>query len=260
MLLKEQVAFISGASSGIGEATARLFAKEGARVGVHGRHQKDVEAVVASIRADGGEALPLIADMRDAAAVRVAVDTLAQHYGRLDIAFANAGINGVWAPIDDLTVEEFDETVAINLRGTFITVKFAYPYLRERGGSVIITSSVNGTRMFSNTGATAYACTKAGQVALGRMLALELARDKIRVNTICPGWISTEIEESTEKRDLEGIRPAVEFPEGMMPLTNGKPGKPRDVARLALFLASEQSRLITGTEVFIDAGESLLQG
>jgi NAD(P)-dependent dehydrogenase (short-subunit alcohol dehydrogenase family) len=134
------------------------------------------------------------------------------------------------------------------------------PHLKKQGGSVIITSSVNGTRIFSNTGATAYSCSKAAQVAFAKMTALELAKDRIRVNVICPGAIESEIDENTEKRDVEKVKEPVEFPEGKIPLTDGKPGKGEDVAQLVLFLASDASKHISGSEVWIDGAESLLQG
>jgi NAD(P)-dependent dehydrogenase (short-subunit alcohol dehydrogenase family) len=125
---------------------------------------------------------------------------------------------------------------------------------------VIVTASVNGTRIFSNTGATAYSCSKAGQVAFTKMTALELAPDKVRVNVICPGAITTQIDENTEKRDLEEVRIPVKYPEGSQPLTGGTPGTAEQVAQLVLFLASDASSHITGTEVWIDGAESLLRG
>jgi NAD(P)-dependent dehydrogenase (short-subunit alcohol dehydrogenase family) len=166
----------------------------------------------------------------------------------------------VWAPIDELAPEEWDETLKINLKGTFLTVKYAAPALKKQGGSVIITSSVNGTRMFSNTGATAYACSKAAQVAFTKMVALELAKHKIRVNVICPGAIETSINENTDARHLERAREPVEFPKGQIPLTRGEPGTAEQVAELVLFLASSASSHISGTEVWIDGTQSLLQG
>jgi NAD(P)-dependent dehydrogenase (short-subunit alcohol dehydrogenase family) len=114
--------------------------------------------------------------------------------------------------------------------------------------------------MFSNTGASAYSSSKAGQVAFTQMIALELAQWQIRANVICPGAIETSIGENTEKRDLESVKIPVEFPEGNQPLTGGKPGKSEDVAELVLFLASDASRHISGTPIWIDATESLLQG
>jgi NAD(P)-dependent dehydrogenase (short-subunit alcohol dehydrogenase family) len=123
-----------------------------------------------------------------------------------------------------------------------------------------VTSSVNGTRMFSNTGATAYACSKAAQVAFTKMIAVELGEHKIRANVICPGWIETEIQENTEKKDLEGAGKQVEFPEGSIPLTDGEPGSSDQVAQLVLFLASNASDHISGTEIWIDGAQSLLKG
>jgi NAD(P)-dependent dehydrogenase (short-subunit alcohol dehydrogenase family) len=188
------------------------------------------------------------------------IQQLAGQWGRIDIVFANAGINGVWAPLEELEPNDWDETLDINLKGTFLTVKYAAPYLKKQGGSVIVTSSVNGTRMFSNTGATAYACSKAAQVAFTKMVALELAEDGVRVNVICPGAIESNIRENTEQRGLEDIRPPVEFPEGQIPLTRGIPGAAEDVAHLVVFLASDASRHISGSEIWIDGTQSLLQG
>ena len=260
MLLKDRVAIVTGAGSGIGKAAALLLAREGARVGALDSDAADVGATVAEIEGSGGSAVALVADVSDAAQVRGAVERVAGEWGRLDVVFANAGVNGVWAPLEELEPEEWDRTLAVNLRGTYLTVKYATPHLKRRGGSVVITSSVNGTRMFSNTGATAYSCSKAGQVAFTQMVALELAKYRIRVNVICPGAITTNIEESTEQRDLEEAREPVEFPEGAIPLTDGKPGSPEQVAQLVLFLASDAASHITGTELWIDGAGSLLVG
>jgi NAD(P)-dependent dehydrogenase (short-subunit alcohol dehydrogenase family) len=260
MKLKDRVAFVTGGGSGIGEATARLLAKEGARVAILDRSAEKLAETIDRIRREGGEAIAVQGDVSRYESVEKAIGEAAGKWGRLDVVFANAGINGVWAPIEELKPEEWDETIAINLSGTFYTIKAAVPYLKRQGGSVIVTSSVNGTRVFSNSGATAYSSTKAAQVALTQMLALELAKDKIRVNVICPGAVETEIEESTERRDLEKAAEPVEFPRGSIPLTDGKPASADQVARLVLFLASDDSSHITGTPVWIDGGGSLLKG
>lgn len=260
MNVKDKVALVTGGGSGIGAASAERLAAAGAKVGVLGRSGDELEQVVSRIEKAGGEALALTADISKEDEMQRAVTELTTRFGRLDIVFANAGINGVWAPLDELKLSEWQQTVDVNLTGTFLTLKTALSHLKERGGSVIITSSVNGTRMFSNTGASAYASTKAAQVAFAKMTALELAKHKIRVNVICPGWIETQIEENTEKRDVEREKEPVEFPEGTVPLTDGGPGSSEQVAELVLFLASEASAHITGTEVWIDGGQSLLQG
>ena len=261
MELENKVALITGAGSGIGKAAALRLAKEGAAVGALSHTENEIRQTAQEIEAAGGRAIPLIADVSDAEAMRTAVAQLVHAFGRLDVVFANAGINGVWAPIDELAPEEWDRTINTNLRGTFLTLHYAVPHLKKAGGgSIIITSSVNGTRIFSNAGATAYSCTKAAQVALAKMAALELAKHRIRVNVICPGAITTEIDENTSARDLEAAKEPVEYPKGEIPLTDGRPGTSDDVAELVLFLASDHSRHITGTPVWIDGAESLLVG
>jgi NAD(P)-dependent dehydrogenase (short-subunit alcohol dehydrogenase family) len=258
--LDQKVAIVTGGGSGIGAAAAKLLAAEGAKVAVLGRTREKLDRVVADIESAGGEAFAVTGDIADYDEVRRSIDAVAGRWGRLDVVFANAGINGVWAPIQELAPEEWEKTLSINLSGTFYTIKAAVPHLKKQGGSIIVTSSVNGTRIFSNAGATAYSVTKAGQVALTKMLALELAKHRIRVNVICPGAITTDIEEHTERRDLDRAREPVEYPEGAIPLTDGKPGSAEQVARLVLFLASDDSSHITGTPVWIDGGESLMQG
>ncbi|NJM08300.1 SDR family oxidoreductase [Candidatus Gracilibacteria bacterium] len=260
MTLQGKVALVTGAGSGIGRATALRFAREGASVGALGRTEDEIEQVVQEIERQGGRAVALIGDISVPQDMEDAVRILTERYGQLDIVFANAGINGVWAPLDELTPGEWEQTVSINLNGTYFTIRAALPHLKQRGGAVVITSSVNGTRMFSNTGATAYACTKAAQVAFAKMSALELAKHRIRVNVICPGAIETAIDDSTEKRDLESEQEPVEFPKGKIPLTDGTPGTSDQVASLVYFLCSDQASHITGTEMWIDGAQSLLQG
>lgn len=258
MSVKNKVALVTGGGSGLGEAAAKIMAVEGAKVAVLGRTPDNVNEVAGVIKKDGGEAMAVVADISDPQDIEQAIQKVVDRWGRLDILFANAGINGVWAPIDDLTPEEWQKTININLNGTFYTIKYAAPYLKKQGGSVIITSSINGTRTFSNTGATAYSCTKAAQVAMAKMLALELAKYRVRVNVICPGAIESEIDDNTERRNLEEEQEPVEHPEGSIPLTDGKPGEAEDVGQLVLFLASDASKHISGTEVWIDGAQTLL--
>lgn len=260
MNLQGRAAFVTGAGSGIGKAAAVMFAREGAQVCVVSRTEEDLRRTVAEIEAAGGTAVFAVADTSKPEEVERAIKQTVEAFGKLDIVFANAGVNGVWAPIEELSPDEWRKTIDINLTGTFLTVKYAVPHLKERGGSIIITSSVNGTRIFSNAGASAYSSSKAGQVAFTKMAALELAKHRIRVNVICPGAIESNIEASTKKRDIEEAREPAEYPAGKVPLTDGKPGSADQVARLVLFLASDGASHITGTEVWIDGAESLLQG
>jgi NAD(P)-dependent dehydrogenase (short-subunit alcohol dehydrogenase family) len=258
--LTGQVALITGAGSGIGAATARFLAEAGAHIVLVDNDSDSISRISAELMAKKQSSLAVSADVSDAASVAVAYRQTLAHFGRLNIVVANAGINGFWGPLEEFPVDEWDKAISINLKGTFLTVKNAVPYLKEPGGSVIITASVNGTRMFSNTGATAYACSKAAQVAFTKMVALELARYRIRVNVICPGSIETNIEQSTTAVDLGEIREPAVFPAGVVPLNRGKAGKAEDVAQLIWFLASPASSHISGTEVFIDGAQSLLQG
>jgi NAD(P)-dependent dehydrogenase (short-subunit alcohol dehydrogenase family) len=259
--LDGRYALVTGGGSGIGKAAAIALAAAGAEVAVLGRTEQELVATVDQIKGAGGQAWLVCADVAEEDAMAAAYATMERRWKRLDIVLANAGVNGVWGSLEELKVEEWDKTLRINLRGTFLTVKYAVPLMKARGGSIVITSSVNGTRMFSNTGASAYATSKAGQVAFARMCALELACHRIRVNTICPGAIKTSIGENTEQRDDQNdLRLPVKFPKGAVPLTDGEPGTSEQVAQLVWFLASDASSHITGTEVYIDGGQSLFQG
>ncbi|GBF04043.1 3-ketoacyl-ACP reductase, fabG [Deinococcus aerius] len=258
-MLEGKVAFITGAASGIGAGTARRFAQEGAMVALADVQQEEGEGVAGEITKAGGRAIYLNCDVSDPDSVRQAIEATVSEFGRLDIVFANAGINGVWAPIDELQPEEWDRTLDINLKGTYLTVHFAVPHLkRAGGGSIIITSSVNGNRTFSTPGASAYSTSKAGQVAFMKMIALELGRHQIRCNAVCPGLIHTNIEERTEQRGTEKIGIEVELPQGS-PAVNEGEGDPVDVADTCLFLASDLGRHVSGVEIYVDGGASLLR-
>lgn len=257
--MHDKVAFISGGGSGIGQAAAKLLARRGAKVALAGRTTDELVEVAEAIGREGGTAIAVTCDVSDEDSVRSAIATTVETWGQLDVVVANAGVNGTWAGIDALTVDDFRSTLDINLVGTFTTIKYAVPHLRRRGGSVIVTSSVNGTRIFSNSGASAYSSSKAGQVALAKMLAVELGPDQIRVNVICPGAIDTEIADNTDAEN-EDVTIPVEYPEGNIPLTGGKSGSAEQVGELIAFLASDEAKHISGTEMWIDGAQSLLQG
>lgn len=255
MQLAGKVALVTGAGSGIGKAAAILLAAQGARVAALSRTEKEVQHTAQEIQQAGGDAIAITADVSSEKNMLEAVAHLVDRWGRLDIVFANAGINGVWAPLEELSLDDWNTTLSINLTGTFLTIKAALPHLKKQGGSIVVCSSVNGTRVFSNTGATAYSCTKAAQVAMTKMLALELAPHHVRINVICPGWIDTQIGDNMELRGIE-----TRIGDIQVPLTGDQPGRPEQVAQLVLFLASDASDHISGTEVWIDGAESLLRG
>ncbi|MDA1192149.1 MAG: SDR family NAD(P)-dependent oxidoreductase [Candidatus Poribacteria bacterium] len=254
-----KVAFVTGANSGIGRAAAVEIAKAGAKVACIARRIDVLKDAVDEIEAAGGEAVAISCDVAEAAQVEAAVKQTVDKWGRLDIVVANAGINGVWAPIEEITADEWDQTQGINLRGTFLTVKYAIPHLKKAGGSIVVVASINGTRQFSLTGTTAYSCSKAGQVVLAKEAAVELAPWGIRVNAVCPGAITTNIGQNTWGRNLDSIRIPVQFPERRIPLTGNESGKAEQVGELILFLSSPNAGHITGTEVWIDGAESLLR-
>lgn len=262
-LLDDKVAFITGGASGIGLGTALRFAEEGAKVAIADMQSDEGEKACARIAKvagkDSDEPLFAVCDVSDPEAVKNAIDATGERFGRLDIVFANAGINGVWAPIEELLPTEWDKTLNINLKGTYLTLHYAIPHLRAAGGgSVIITSSVNGNRTFSNAGASAYSSSKAGQVAFMKMAALELGRYNIRVNAVCPGAIHTSIGERTQQRNTEEVEIKIEMPEGR-PFLNEGQGEPIDVADTCLFLACDLSRHVSGVDIYVDGGASLLR-
>jgi NAD(P)-dependent dehydrogenase (short-subunit alcohol dehydrogenase family) len=254
-LLDGKVAFVTGGESGIGKAAALRFAKEGAKIGIADVDEEDGRK---EIEQAGGQAAFFKCDVSDPAQVKAAVDQTVAKFGRLDVVVANAGINGVWAPIDELRPDEWDKTLSVNLKGTYLTLHYAVPHLKRQGaGSVIVMSSVNGNRTFSNPGATAYSCSKAAQVAMVKMLALELGNHQIRVNAVCPGAIHTNIEESTKKRGTDKIGIEIDLPQGS-PAVNEGQGEAIDVADVCLFLASDLGRHVSGVELYVDGGMSLL--
>ena len=249
---------VTGAGSGLGKATALLLAAEGADLAIVGRTPDELEETADACAALGVTVIQLTADVSDLDQMQGAMAQVEKQFGRLDGVFANAGINGVWAPLEELTYDEWNETMRINLGGTFLTMSLAVPLMKRQGGSIVITSSINGTRTFTNGGASAYSTTKAGQLALGQMAALELARYRIRVNVICPGAIESEISDNTDKRHVQKATVRASFPDGTVPLTKGEPGSAGDVAKLVRFLLSDDSRHITGTPIWIDGAQSLL--
>lgn len=258
LTLTGKTAMVTGAGSGIGRASALKLARAGANICLLDLSEARTNDVEEEIRGMGREAEFYDVDVSDPVRMERAIRAAAERFGGMDIVFANAGINGTIAPIEDLTPEAWDETLRVNLKGTFLTIKNAIPHMKVKGGSIVVTSSINGNRKFSGFGMSAYSSSKAAQVALTKMAALELARYGIRVNAICPGGIKTNIGENTMRtKEVDKIRIPVEYPDGNQPLEHG-PGRPEQVADLVLFLASDQSSHITGTEIYIDGAETLL--
>lgn len=258
--LTGKVALITGGGSGIGEASCIALAEAGAAVAVVDYRVEAARVVAEGIAARGGKAIAIEADVRDEEMMHAAVSRTVDTLGGLNIVFANAGINGMQTPIEEMTMEEWRATLDTNLTGTFLTVKHSIPHLRAAGGgSILITASVNGNKLFSLPGYSAYSSAKAAQAAYAKMAAIELARWNIRVNAILPGAIKTNIGERTYKRNLEAVTYDMKMPEHFPPL-GARSAEASEVADLVLYLASDASRYMTGAELLIDAGYTLLRG
>jgi NAD(P)-dependent dehydrogenase (short-subunit alcohol dehydrogenase family) len=262
--MEGKVAFITGGDSGIGAGTARVFAQAGAKIVLVARDKEKLDKFAEELRRDSGgkvEVLCCPANVADPTDMENAVKKTVDKFGRIDCVFANAGLNGVWAPIEEIEPEEWDHTMNVNLKGSYLTCKYTVPIMKkQKSGSIVFCSSINGNRTFSHVGATAYSCSKVAQVAMAKQLALELAKHRIRVNVVCPGAIESNIPNNTfEKPSLEAEKEPIEFPgkEVPVPLTGGKKGKPEDVGNVVLFLCSERAGHVSGTEVYVDGAESL---
>jgi len=252
MLLKDKVALITGAGSGIGRASAIRFAKEGAKVMIADVRAESASNTAAEIEKAGGIAKSVSVDVRVAAEVERMVDETISAFDRLDILFNNAG---VFVPknVVDTTEEEWDWVVDVCLKGVFFGCKYAIPHMIKQGGGVIInTASGAGIEGVPNLGA--YQAAKGGVVIMSKGIALDFARHKIRCVSICPGVIETPIAENCKTVPPGASQLVWERTGNMHPL--GRNGKPEEIGALAAFLASDEAGFITGVAVPIDGGFS----
>jgi NAD(P)-dependent dehydrogenase (short-subunit alcohol dehydrogenase family) len=250
--LSNKVAIITGASSGIGRATAKLFASEGARLVVSGRRRSALDELVAEIEAEGGEALAIDGDVRDEAHAEALVAAATEKFGGLDIAFNNAGSTGEMAPIAQLTPDGWRQTIDTNLTSAFFGARYQVPALEARGGgSLIFTSSFVGYTA-GMPGMSAYAAAKAGLVGLTQVLATELGTKGIRVNAILPGGTDTPASITNAPGAGSDV---LAFVEGLHALK--RMARPEEIAQSVLLLASDASRFTTGTAMLVDGGASI---
>jgi len=247
--LEQKVAVVTGAASGIGRGTALCLAREGAAVLAADLNAQGGEQVIGEIAAAGGRALFQHTEVSSEPDIKALVDRTLSEYGRLDIMFNNAGLVGAVGPIEKVSADDWDRTIAVLLRAVFLGIKYAVEPMRKTGGGSIISTSSIASFLPSPYGA-AYAAAKGAVISLTRAAALQLGPDRIRVNCICPGAINTPI---------WGSLPAFSDPAAVAQLldhvqTIPRVGRPEDIASMVLFLASDESEWVTGQAMIVDGG------
>lgn len=251
MELENKTVIVTGASGGIGEAAAMLFAAEGANVVLGARRAPELERVAGNIRQTGGIAACLAGDVTDETYAFALVDTARSHFGGLDGAFNNAGMTDALCQVPEMDTGNWNDVIATNLTSAFLAAKAQVAALQERGGgSIVFTSSFVGFSNGGLPGMAAYAASKAGMIGLTRSLAADHASEAIRINAILPGGTRTA---------MAGDEPdTLSFIAGLHPV--GRLADPAEIAQLALFLLSDRSTFMTGTPTLVDGGISARLG
>ena len=252
MKLDHKVAIITGAAAGIGEASARLFAQQGARLVLGDRDREGLEKLTGELEAAGTIVLDTAGDVSDGSVCKSIIARVMTQFGRLDILFNNAGIV-IDGSLVECTESEWQKTMDVNLKSMYLLCREAVPVMvRQGGGSIINMSSVAGPTGVASRGA--YSVSKAGVIGLTKSLAMDFVKDGIRVNCICPGTVDTPSLRGRIARasDPEGARKAFIARQPM-----GRLGRPEEIAALALFLASDDSKYMTGQAIFMDGGMKL---
>jgi NAD(P)-dependent dehydrogenase (short-subunit alcohol dehydrogenase family) len=241
-----KVVLITGATSGIGEVTAKAFAREGAKVFFCGRRENLGKQVEQAIRTNGGEATYMRADVRDAQSVKSFVDACVAKYGRLDIAFNNAGNDYPPKSIAETSIESFDDLINTHVRGTFLSMKYEIPHLLKAGsGAMINMASIGGHRAFPNI--VGYGASKASVIHMTKMAAQEYGKT-LRINVLSPGAINTAMLDRV-KRDWKVTEEQL-----LAPYPSKRPGQPEEVAAMVMWLASDAASYVSGANLSIDGG------
>ncbi len=245
--LQGKVGIVTGGTSGIGRDTAVLFAKAGAKVVVAGRRESEGKETIDVIRAAGGEGLFVKTDVSRGAEVQELIRKTVEKFGRLDVAFNNAGIEGVWSPIAEQSEEDWDRTIDINLKGVWLCLKYEIQQMLKQGGGGAIVNMASVAGFIGSAGAAAYCASKHGVIALTKTAALENARSCIRVNVVCPAVIETPMGER-----LWGAAEMKKFALRLHPI--GRFGTPREVAEAVVWMCSDRASFMTGQPVVLDGG------
>ncbi len=249
--LEGKAAIITGAGSGTGKATAVIFAREGAKVALADSHEAGLQAVKDQITGEGGEAIPIPTDVRYAEQVQHLVNRTVERFGKLNVLFNNAGVRASRSTVVELSEEEYEHTMAIDVKGLWLCCKHAIPeMIRSGGGSIINCSSVSAFVGQPLQGV--YNAAKGGIDVLSKCMALDFARHNIRVNNVNPGWVKTGMnEEELARWEAEGSR---ELEEVLRLHPLGRLGEPEDVAWAVVYLASDESSWVTGASFLVDGG------
>jgi len=240
----DKVAVVTGGNSGIGLATARAYAREGARVAITGRNDATLKSAQKEL---GQDALVLKADMSKVPEIATAIDRIKAKFGRIDALFVNAGV-GRFVPFEEVTEQFFDETMATNLRGLFFTVQKAVPLL-SRGAAVVLNASINAH--LGMPGSTVYGASKAAVVNLAKTLSSDLLARGVRVNVVSPGPVATPIFDRMGLSE-EQVRQTRDWITTQVPLKRF--AQPDEIAAAVLYLSSDESRYVLGTELVVDGG------
>jgi len=245
--LEGKVGLVTGGTSGIGRETALLFAKAGVKVVVAGRREREGNETIELVRAAGGEGLFQKADVSKASEVEALIQKAVERFGRLDLAFNNAGIEGVWVPIIRQSEEDWDRTININLKGVWLCLKYEIKQMLKQGGGGSIVNMASVTGLVGGAGAAAYSASKHGVVGLTKSAALETARSGIRINAVCPAVIETPMGER-----LFGAPAVHKSVVGLHPI--GRFGRPAEIAEAVVWMCSDRASFMTGQSLILDGG------